>query len=115
MQDVLKAQLQINGKTVAVKLSGEIDHHSVQTVRQRIDDAILGREPDNLLIDFGGVSFMDSSGIGLVMGRYKLIENTDCKLFVTGLSARAYTVMKLSGLEKIAVLKRRNEKDENAQ
>ena len=50
---------------------------------------------------------MDSSGIGLVMGRYRLIEGKNCSLYIVNLSEHAYRVMQLAGLEKIAVLKKK--------
>ena len=102
------------GKTVTAYLKGEIDHHNAAGLRQRIDEAVGNRQPEILSLDFGGVSFMDSSGIGLVMGRYRLIENGNCRLFVTNLSPHAYKIMQLSGLSKIATLqKRKDEKNES--
>lgn len=95
------------GKTVTAYLSGEIDHHNAVQLRNKIDTAINNRHPEVLNLDFSEVSFMDSSGIGLVMGRYRLIENTACNFYVTNLSAHAYKVMQLAGLEKIATLKKR--------
>ncbi|MEG1774675.1 MAG: anti-sigma factor antagonist [Oscillospiraceae bacterium] len=56
-----------------VLLFGEIDHHSAIEMRRQIDEAAERHRPRNLVLDFGGVTFMDSSGIGLVMGRYKLV------------------------------------------
>ena len=50
---------------------------------------------------------MDSSGIGLVMGRYRLIEGKNCSFYIVNLSEHAYRVMQLAGLEKIAVLKKK--------
>ena len=97
------------GKTVTAYLKGEIDHHNAGALRQRIDEAVTHRQPEILSLDFAGVSFMDSSGIGLVMGRYRLIENTGCQFYITNLSPHAYKVMQLAGLEKIAMLKKRKD------
>ena len=57
-------------KLIAV-LSGEIDHHQVAPVRESIDEKIETQKPKELVLDFTDISFMDSSGIGLIMGRYK--------------------------------------------
>ena len=65
------------------------------------------RQPNRLILDFGDVTFMDSSGIGLVMGRYRLIEGKNCSFYIVNLSEHAYRVMQLAGLEKIAVLKKK--------
>ena len=91
-------------KTVTAVLSGEIDHHSAPPIRQAVDEAVIVFEPEELVLDFGLVSFMDSSGIGLVMGRYRLLEDMKCKLSVINLSSHAFKVMKLAGLDKIANL-----------
>ena len=102
-----------DGEKVTAYLAGEIDHHSAPAVRAIIDTYILKAKPKNLTIDFGSVSFMDSSGIGLVMGRFKKIADYGGKMEITGLSAQAYKVMALSGIEKIAVLHRKREEKRN--
>ena len=52
-------------------LAGEIDHDAAQNLRIQLDDALLNRTPRTLVLDFGGVGFMDSSGIGLILGRQR--------------------------------------------
>jgi stage II sporulation protein AA (anti-sigma F factor antagonist) len=99
--------------SVTAYLSGEIDHHSAPAVRAVIDTYILKSKPKTLIIDFGSVSFMDSSGIGLVMGRFKNIESYGGKMKITGLSSHAYKIMALSGIEKIADINRKREDKKN--
>ena len=84
------------------RLSGEIDHHLASGLRQSLDDAILREKPHALLLDFSDVTFMDSSGIGLVMGRYRLINQSGGELEVTGTSPQIKKVMKLAGLDRLA-------------
>ena len=55
--------------TLAAYLSGEIDHHAAQSLRKEIDAQIDDRLPELLTLDFSGVTFMDSSGVGLILGR----------------------------------------------
>lgn len=88
-------------------LDGEIDHHTASLIRMGIDDAILKKRPDMLILDFGGVTFMDSSGIGLVMGRYKLMKTIGGKITVQNLSPSAYRVMKLAGLERLGEIRQK--------
>lgn len=94
-------------------LDGEIDHHSAASIREELDREIMLRKPEVLKIDFDNVSFMDSSGIGLVMGRYRTLAMSGGKLIVSNLSAQFYKIMKLSGLEKIATINKRENKDES--
>ena len=56
-------------------ISGEIDHHNAARIREAIDSSAEKQGPKVLRIDFSDVSFMDSSGVGLVMGRYKVVNS----------------------------------------
>ena len=103
----MNVKTEINGTSVTAFLSGEIDHHNAPQIREAIDECVAFRQPDRLILDFGDVTFMDSSGIGLVMGRYRLIECKNCSFYIVNLSEHAYRVMQLAGLEKIAVLKKK--------
>ena len=97
-------EFSVSGKCMTVFLSGEIDHHTALPIRLEIDDKIENCRPQNTILDFTDVTFMDSSGIGLVMGRFKLLSEFDGTLEVTGLSNNAYKVMRLAGLDRIATI-----------
>ena len=88
--------------TLAAYLTGEIDHHAAQALRREIDAQIDARMPELLTMDFSGVTFMDSSGIGLVMGRFRLMQETGGKVILQNLPAPLRKVMKLAGLDKLA-------------
>jgi len=100
----MPVQIYISEETVTACLAGEIDHHNTKGVRQEIDELTGRVAPAELVLDFRDVSFMDSSGIGLVMGRYKLMQELGGTLRVTNLSAHIKKVMKLAGLDKLAVI-----------
>ena len=91
-----------DGELTAV-LKGELDHHAAGEIREKIDTAVLSRRCRRLVLDFGGLTFMDSSGIGLIMGRYRLMLSLGGQLTVRGASPRLETVMKLAGLEKLPI------------
>ena len=95
-----------NGQLGAA-LSGEIDHHSAGPLRDRLDEAIMQTRPRLLRLDFGGVTFMDSSAVGLVMGRYRSLAPSGAALEVVNLSPQALRMMRLSGLQSLAVLRER--------
>ena len=65
------------------------------------DDALLRGRPKELILDFSGVTFMDSSGVGLVMGRYKSARALGCAVTVRGLSPRDRKIMRMSGLTSL--------------
>lgn len=58
-------------ETLYAYLAGEIDHDAAQSLRMQIDGALVSRTPRTLVLDFGGVGFMDSSGVGLILGRQR--------------------------------------------
>ena len=85
-------------------LSGEIDHDSAAKIRVRVDAAAQSLSPRVLCLDFRGVSFMDSSGVGLVMGRYRQMKLLGGSLRVKNYSDSIYRIFAMSGLEGLGVL-----------
>ena len=100
----MSVEISVKDEVVTAKLSGELDHHTAREMRAAIDEAVELNMPSLLILDFSGISFMDSSGIGLVMGRYKIVSKNGAQLHITGASPQIYKVMRLAGLERLAVL-----------
>lgn len=94
---------------VTAFLEGEIDHHTATELRMEIDNAIQVYRPKVLKLDYGDVTFMDSSGVGLVMGRVRTMSPFGGRIIVSNLSPQIYRVMQLAGLEKIAKISKREE------
>ena len=88
------------GNVLVVSLIGELDHHSAEEVRVKIDDRI-SRENRKLVLDFSGVTFMDSSGIGVIIGRYKKISMRSGEVNIISVSKSIKRVFELSGIFKI--------------
>ncbi|MEE0914078.1 MAG: STAS domain-containing protein [Ruminococcus sp.] len=86
-------------------IDGEIDHDSAAKIRTQIDGAAQSLKPKLLCLDFSGVSFMDSSGIGLVMGRYRRMQLLGGTLRVTNIPDSMYRIFAMSGLEGLGVLR----------
>ena len=86
-------------------LSGEVDHHAAAYLREQIDQAIAKLRPPMLTLDFGSVTFMDSSAVGLVMGRYKTLQSHGGELEVINLSPIAHRMMRMANLQSLAKLK----------
>lgn len=89
-----------NGAAIA-RLKGEIDHHTAKELRTELDRFIINMQPEVFAIDFADISFMDSSGIGLIMGRSKLMKECGGVLEVRNPQPYIRRVMKLSGIERI--------------
>lgn len=82
-------------------LPGEIDHHAARFLREKIDKKMFEQHPEVLLLDFSEVKFMDSSGIGLILGRAQIALEMGASVQVTGLSPRLERLILLSGVEKM--------------
>lgn len=105
--------IKTKGDVIYAYIKGEIDHHTAPDIRNTIDDALILNEARNLLVmDFSGVTFMDSSGVGLVMGRYRLASSKGKKITVNNLSERDYRIMKMSGIERLATINKIADKKE---
>lgn len=96
----MSVKIVTNGSTVTAYLEGELDHHNASGIRECIDDAIETSRPKLLVIDFEEVNFMDSSGVGLVMGRYKNTSRYHGEVELHHLSRLSERIMKMSGLQK---------------
>ncbi len=99
----MQLQLTNTQDTLSAQLLGELDHHGASEVRERIDAAVLQHRCQRLILDFSGLSFMDSSGIGLIMGRYRLMTSLGGSLQLQGANPRLETVIRLAGLEKLPI------------
>ncbi len=91
-----------NNNRCLVELRGELDHHNASCARMNIDIAIDSKCPSELYMDFSGVTFMDSSGIGLVMGRYRMLHEYGGTLYIANCSPSISRVMHISGMNKLA-------------
>jgi len=94
---------------LTVHLAGEIDHHNAAAVREQIDQAIAKLRPPRVTLDFAQVTFMDSSAVGLVMGRYKTLATYDAALEVVNLSPTGLRMMQMANLQTLALLKQKEE------
>ncbi len=96
-----QVQFTENGRMLTAHLLNEIDHHSASGLREEIDKMLFLLRPDTLVLDFSAVRFMDSSGIGLIIGRSELLRELGAHLGLTGLGPGLLRLVKLSGIEKI--------------
>ena len=89
------------GEELTVRIKGEIDHHSAALVRAGIDHEITLRKPSEVLLDLSCVDFMDSSGLGLIMGRYALVKRLGGELRVLDPSFAVVKIMRLAGIDRM--------------
>ena len=92
----------LEDKTLLVEiLSRELDHHVARDVKSEIDEILMKKQIDYIIFDFQYVNFMDSSGIGVIIGRYKKISSDKGTVSVININPRVKKVFDLSGMNKI--------------
>ncbi len=84
-----------------INLEGELDHHHAQEVRDYIDGKLDDASIRHLILDLSKLRFMDSSGIGVFIGRYKIISKRDGHVCITSVNQQLDKILELSGLYRI--------------
>lgn len=97
-----------DGNRVTAALFGDIDHHAARELRSTLDEVIASSRPELLILDFENVGFMDSSGIGLILGRRKALQNCGGDLLIKNARNDIAEVIKLSGLGTLLVKQQSN-------
>lgn len=96
-----------DGDVITAAFFGEIDHHALNAVRKELDSVIEFSLPKLLILDFSEVVFMDSSGIGLILGRMKLVAGYGGRVAVMSINPLITKIIKLAGLGNMIVSKRK--------
>lgn len=91
-------------RALLVRLSGELDHHTAGKVKEEADNMLRSTNAVNILFDFSALSFMDSSGIGMIMGRFKKVRTLGGRVVAFGVNAQIMRIMEMSGIDKIIKL-----------
>ena len=94
-------------KVLVFKITEEIDHHAVEKLRRKADLEIERHIPRKVVFDFERVSFMDSAGIGLIIGRYKNISSLGGSLEVVNATEAVNKILIMSGVNKIININRK--------
>ena len=86
---------------LTVTLSGEVDHHGARGVREEIDRLLYLHRPREFCLSLGGVNFMDSSGLGLILGRLSVCREFGCPMRLTDTSERMRRIFAMAGLARM--------------
>ena len=104
----MQLELTREGNALTAHLIGELDHHTAADLRQQIDTAVLSCRCSRLNLDLERLTFMDSSGIGLMMGRYRLMAAQNGTLRVVNPSPRIQQMIQLAGLDRLPIWNERS-------
>lgn len=90
--------LNVSGNVLIAELFGELDHHAAAEMRSNIDNAVANYLPKYLVFDFTKVRYMDSSGIGMVLGRYRKMQAAGGKIAIVSCSAALRNILNMAGI-----------------
>ena len=92
-------------KLLVVEITEEIDHHVADKLRRKIDNEITRYMPRKTIFDFNRVSFMDSAGIGMIIGRYKMMKLIGGDIEIKNVNESVKKILEMSGILKIIPVK----------
>lgn len=94
-------EVQKNGQEMNIILKGDMDHHNAVTLRAELDALLLEERPTRVVIDLQSIGFMDSSGLGFIMGRYSVMQKLGGELVLREPNERITKIFELAGLGRI--------------
>lgn len=97
----MELNAQKRGSRLIVQLSGELDHHSAEQTRIMLDTLLKDVTIHEMILDLSGMSFMDSAGLGVVLGRFRKLSMRGGKLVVKGMNPSIDRIFRMSGLYAI--------------
>ena len=105
----LAIELEVKHNVLCIRLAGELDHHTAEELRHKVTVMLEENPINHIVLNLGKLSFMDSSGLGVILGRYKQIKNGGGEMVVCSISPAVERLFEMSGLFKII----RQENDED--
>lgn len=97
----LNIEMEVRSEVLCIRLSGELDHHTADILRSKATQAIEEYGIRHIVLNLEGLSFMDSSGLGVILGRYKQLKQLHGEMVVCSVSPAVERLFDMSGLFKI--------------
>lgn len=97
----MEANYSEKDKQLVFKITEEIDHHTTEKIRRKMDNEITKYMPRKIVFDFNQVTFMDSAGIGMLIGRYKMIKMLGGGAELINVNASIKKIFEMCGVLKI--------------
>ncbi|MBQ4562293.1 MAG: anti-sigma factor antagonist [Clostridia bacterium] len=101
-----KCKIEYDEGILIINISGDIDHHSAGSLREEIDTDLYLYRAKTVIMDLGGVDFMDSSGLGLILGRYTKINDLGGRLIIANPDDSVSKILALAGTDKLITIKK---------
>jgi len=97
----MQVKNRIHKNTLYISLDGELDEHTAEYTRVNLDQAMTQTRASQIVIDLAALRFMDSTGIGVLIGRYKKMKDKNVPIFISNPSTQAERIFKMTGLYSI--------------
>jgi stage II sporulation protein AA (anti-sigma F factor antagonist) len=97
----LAIELDVKQTVLCIRLSGELDHHTSEELRTKVTETLAAHPINHILLNLENLAFMDSSGLGVILGRYKQIKAIGGEMVVCAISPAVKRLFDMSGLFKI--------------
>lgn len=97
----LMIDLETKGHVLLIRLEGELDHHTAEELRSKVTTVLEKQKSKHIILNLEGLSFMDSSGLGVILGRYKQLQSIGGEMVVCSISPSVKRLFDMSGLFKI--------------
>ncbi|MBM7646231.1 stage II sporulation protein AA (anti-sigma F factor antagonist) [Scopulibacillus daqui] len=107
----LRIELEVKHQVLCIRLEGELDHHTAESLRNQVNDVLQKQTINHIILNLGELQFMDSSGLGVILGRYKQIASRGGEMVVCSISPAVRRLFEMSGMFKILRLE---ENEQNA-
>lgn len=104
--DRIRCDIEYDGGILVIKLAGEIDHHTAKALREEIDTSLYLYRAATVILDLSGVGFMDSAGLGLILGRYTKVKELGGRLIVANPEPSVDKILTLAGTRKLITIKK---------
>lgn len=102
----MKTLVQVKDQCLIIHVPRELDHHSALPIRQQADDIMMRQNIREVVMDFAKTDFMDSSGIGMMMGRYRAVERNGGHMRVEHVNERVSKILDMAGIGKLIEISR---------
>lgn len=106
---MLKSQFFIRKTTLFIRFSGELDQKSVEKIRIRVSELIINYNIEYVVINCSELNFMDSSGIGFIIGRYNQLKDVNGRIIICEMNDLISRIVNISGISRIVTVKQTEE------
>ncbi|MHB1126829.1 MAG: anti-sigma F factor antagonist [Bacillota bacterium] len=97
----MKIEVALQKHTLVARVKGELDLVVAERFREELEGHLNSQQARHLVLDLGGVSFIDSSGLGVILGRYKRISQNGGQMAMINVQPQVYRVLELSGITRL--------------